>query len=91
MAARVRLALLVIVLAAVLGGTGVTPSHAQCPEAPPFMLLPASWPCPVIPACGTPYGLCRWPYVAVSGQPCQCQASNGAWVPGTIYRGSDGR
>jgi hypothetical protein len=91
MTRRLRLALLVIVLAGALGGTGVTRVHAQCPEVPPYVLLPASWPCPVIPACGTQYGLCRWPFVAYTGQACQCQASNGAWLPGTIFRGSDGR
>ncbi len=44
-----------------------------------------------LPACGTQYGVCHWPYVAYSGQPWQCQASNGGWIPGIIIRGSGGR
>src|SRR5262252_6144916 len=54
---------------------------AQCPEAPPYVLLPPSWTCPVIPTCGTQYGVCLWPRFAAPGQPCSCQAPDGASIP----------
>ena len=63
---------------------------AQCPEAPPYVLLPPSWTCPVIPTCGTQYGVCLWPRFAAPGQPCSCQAPDGASIPGVITRGSPG-
>jgi hypothetical protein len=72
------------------GGVGLVRTFAQCHEAPPFALLPPSWTCPVIPKCGTQYGVCRWPNWAAAGQPCQCQASNGVWIPGVITLGSTG-
>jgi hypothetical protein len=72
------------------GGAGSAPTFAQCPEAPAFALLPANWTCPVIPKCGTQYGVCRWPHLAAAGQPCHCQAPHGAWIPGHITVGSPG-
>jgi hypothetical protein len=62
----------------------------RCPEAPPYVLLPSSWPCPVIPACGTERGVCRLPYFAMAGQPCSCRGPEG-WIPGVCIRGSDSR
>jgi len=44
----------------------------------------------VIPTCGTQYGVCLWPRFAAPGQPCYCQASDGASIPGVITRGSPG-
>jgi hypothetical protein len=86
-----RLGLFLIALAVLTGAVGVDPGFGQCPEAPAFVLLPSTWQCAVLPACGTQYGVCRGPYAAYSGQPCQCQASNGGWMPGVIIRGSGGR
>ena len=85
-----RVAFLLIALMTVLNAD-VTLTHGQCPEAPPYQLLPANWPCPAIPTCGTQYGVCRLPYAASAGQPCYCQAQNGAWIPGVCTRGSPGR
>jgi hypothetical protein len=85
-----RLAAIVAATAA-LWGLGVAGSDDRCPEAPPYSLLPADWPCAVVPACGTQYGVCRLPYVAFAGQPCHCQGPDGNWVPGVCIRGSDFR
>jgi len=63
----------------------------QCPEVVPYKLLPVNWPCPVLPACGTQYGVCRLPYVASAGQPCYCQAAESTWISGVVIRGSSGR
>ena len=92
MTMRMAIALAFLVATLVLGG-GVAPvkTFAQCPEVPPFTLIPPSYPCPVIPTCGTQYGVCRWPYAVSAGTPCQCQAANGAWIPGVITRGTPGR
>jgi hypothetical protein len=79
---------LILTAAAVLLGVGVRAGVGQCPEVVPYRLLPANWPCPVIPTCGTQYGVCRLPYFAAAGQPCYCQGANGSWIPGVCTRGS---
>jgi hypothetical protein len=82
---------MVLTALAILLCTGVGISLSQCPEAPPYKLLPPNWPCPAIPTCGTQYGVCRLPYFAAAGQPCYCQAADGSWIPGVCTRGSPGR
>jgi hypothetical protein len=79
---------LILAVAALFLGTDARVGVGQCPEAPPYRLLPATWPCPVLPTCGTQYGVCRLPYFAIAGQPCQCQAADGTWIPGVCTRGS---
>ena len=86
----VRVALLLIVSVIVVG-SDVKAGHGQCPEVPPYQLLPANWPCPAIPTCGTQYGVCRLPYFASAGQPCHCYGGNGVWISGVCIRGSSGR
>ena len=86
----VRVALLLVVLATLVG-SDVKVGHGQCQEAVPYQLLPVTWPCPVIPTCGTQYGVCRLPYFASAGQPCHCYAGNGVWISGVCIRGSSGR
>lgn len=90
-ASRQKIVRLALIVAAALWALTVTGSadHDRCPEAPPYALLPADWPCAVVPACGTQYGVCRLPYVAFAGQPCHCQGPDGSWVPGVCIRGSD--
>jgi len=49
-----RLGLFLIALAVLAGAVGVGPGFAQCPEAPAFVMLPSTWQCAVLPACGHP-------------------------------------
>lgn len=81
---------LIITLPIVLLCGGVQVGVGQCPELVPYQLVPADWPCPVIPVCSTQYGICRLPYVASSGQPCYCRAADGQWIRGVCIRGSQG-
>src|SRR5512147_1761201 len=67
---------------------GVATTSAQdsspLPEAPPYALLPPSWPYPAFPTCSTPYGICRFPQNVAAGAPCSCVGANGVWVGGHI-------
>jgi hypothetical protein len=54
------------------------------PEAPPYRILPPTWPYPAFPTCSTPYGICRFPQNVAAGTPCACLAANGVWVSGHI-------
>lgn len=71
-----------------VGLVGVAPTSAQdpspLPEAPPYALLPGSWPYPAFPTCSTPYGICRFPQDVAAGAPCSCVGANGVWVGGHI-------
>lgn len=68
-------------------GAGQSLDSGQCPEVQFYELLPPSWPCPVLPTCGTEYGVCRLPANVRPGQPCSCRAANGTWIPGVCTRG----
>jgi hypothetical protein len=75
---RGRLILLGVLIIAL-----VTPATAQqCPAPPFYALLPANYPCSLIRVCSTQWGICAIPYPVRPGTPCQCQAANGAWLPG---------
>jgi hypothetical protein len=75
-------------LVVLAGLVGVVPMSAQetgpLPEAPPYVLLPPSWPYPAFPTCSTPYGICRFPQNVAAGGPCSCVGANGVWVGGHI-------
>lgn len=58
--------------------------NAPLPEAPPYTILPPTWPYPAFPTCSTPYGICRFPQDVAAGTPCACLAANGVWVGGHI-------
>jgi hypothetical protein len=84
---RARWWAVIVTVPAIVLCSGVTLGVGQCPEVPPYRLLPPNWPCPAIPTCGTTYGVCRLPYLAVPGQPCACQAADGTWITGVCIRG----
>ena len=68
---------------ALLVGALVVPATGQEVPAPPFYyLLPADYPYSLIRVCSTQWGICAIPVTVQPGTPCQCLASNGAWVPG---------
>lgn len=59
---------------------------AQSIPAPPFyVLVPFSWPYPILRVCRTDYGICSIPYTIVPGTPCYCVA-NETLVPGVCIR-----
>lgn len=71
------------VLAAILSG----PAMAQrFPEATLYELLPPDWPYPLIRVCSTDEGICLIPFTVPPGRPCQCQRSDGVWLPGVCIR-----
>jgi hypothetical protein len=57
---------------------------ATLPEAPPYMILPPTWPYPAFPTCSAPYGICRFSRNVLAGTPCSCLAANGVWLGGHI-------
>jgi hypothetical protein len=64
-----------------------TPAQQQCPDIPFNVLVPFSWPCPILPRmCRTDYGVCRVGVGVAPGTPCSCQAANGVWYPGVCIR-----
>jgi hypothetical protein len=77
-----------LLLAMVAWLAGAAPVSAQedgsIPEAPPYVLLPPTWPYPAFPTCSTPYGICRFPQNVAAGAPCSCVGANGVWVGGHI-------
>jgi hypothetical protein len=75
-----------VVLVGVVGGVALTSAQdtSPLPEAPPYVLLPPSWPYPAFPTCSTPYGICRFPQDVAAGAPCSCVGANGVWAGGHI-------
>jgi len=75
-----------VLLIALAAGAATTSAQDSppLPEAPPYTLLPPSWPYPAFPTCSTPYGVCRFPQDVAAGTPCSCLAANGVWVGGHI-------
>jgi hypothetical protein len=80
-----RIGLLTLALALLLAQD--TPAQSQCPELPFNVLVPFSYPCPILPrVCRTDYGLCRLGIGIQPGTPCGCYAFNGVLYPGVCVR-----
>ena len=63
------------------------PATAQeFPSPTLHVLLPADYPYPIRRVCSTAWGICALPLTIPPGQPCVCQAVNGAWVSGACIR-----
>jgi len=78
---------LIVALALAVLAAEDSPAQTQCPELPFYLLVPFTYPCPIHPrVCRTDYGYCRLGTGVKPGTPCHCQASNGAWYPGTCSR-----
>ena len=75
-----------VLLIALAAGAATTSAQDSppLPEAPPYTLLPPSWPYPAFPTCSTPYGICRFPQNVAAGAPCSCVGANGVWTGGHI-------
>ncbi len=78
----------VVMLGCLAAAVAVGPASGEdtgpLPEAPPYVILPPTWPYPAFPTCSTPYGICRFPQPVPAGTPCSCLAANGVWVGGHI-------
>jgi hypothetical protein len=85
---------LVLIAALAAGVPGAGPAAAQqpaqspqTPPAPPFhLLLPLTYPYPLLRTCSTNVGICAIPHGIAPGTPCYCQAPNGVWVTGVCTR-----